>query len=409
MWRILLSFFLISNMCLPALSGATGVKPKTAPLLPPPEPLEQAAPAPLATEAYRVLEEHFPKLNGGEDPPFYQDPRPAPADSAAVPVAILDTGIDYLHPMLERFLWVNPRPTQGDLHGWDFVSNDPFPYDYYAEISQEHINQVMDQMDQSLGDIWWVKLLFGLPLKVYLLTQISIIQQMTTGHGTSVSDVMLTACGNDCRVMPLRAFSPFSPTEHIIPAIKYAIHNGARVINMSFILKVPNLVKNKRIDFIQDFHEIIVNSPNTLFVAAAGNNGTHLTEDVCLIPACFSAQNLITVGATNNQGELASFSNYGDEMVNVYAPGVSILAAHPGGGAKSTDGTSFSAPFISGLAGALFAKHPEWTGQQMRDYILSKVMMKQTFKPNASQHPAEREEPITIPVILNREQILQNP
>jgi subtilisin family serine protease len=121
-------------------------------------------------------------------------------------------------------------------------------------------------------------------------------------------------------------------------------------------------------------------SSGVLMVHAAGNDGANLdTTDT--FPSRYyadggEAQRWITVGASSWEGGanlVASFSNYGDERVDLFAPGVSIYAPVPNQQYDRADGTSMAAPVVSGVAALIMAHYPELTALQVREAILASV------------------------------------
>lgn len=117
-------------------------------------------------------------------------------------------------------------------------------------------------------------------------------------------------------------------------------------------------------------------APNTLFVFAAGNDG--INNDVYpTSPTNVKASNTISVAATIDFDRLASFSNYGKQMVDVAAPGVAIKSASPGNEYLEVSGTSQAAPYVAGVAGAILDINPKLTPEQVKEIILGTVDLKE--------------------------------
>ena len=288
--------------------------------------------------------------------------RPGSGDSAwdvetgashPVTVAVIDTGLDYLHPDLRRTnLWRNPRERLNggdddgngyvdDVIGWNFVDGDNNPWD-------------------------------------------------RAGHGTHVAGVIAAATANGegiaginrgVRIMPLKVLNlvGHGHSSSIAAAILYAVQSGARVINLS--LGGPHVSWVER-DAIEH-----AGQQGVVVVVAAGNMRTDV-EDSGLA----GLPNVIAVAATDMRDARAAFSSWG-EHVEVAAPGTEILslrarwtdlllfsgaehdvadAAVIGADARyyRASGTSFAAAFVSGIASLLFAKSPELTGEQVTRMIL---------------------------------------
>ncbi|HEU0301198.1 MAG TPA: S8 family serine peptidase, partial [Longimicrobium sp.] len=117
-------------------------------------------------------------------------------------------------------------------------------------------------------------------------------------------------------------------------------------------------------------------SKGVLLVHAAGNDGADLNQEGNFPNQNFAsggrAANWIEVGASSWHAEdlAAPFSNYGRGMVDVFAPGVSILSTTPDGKYGRNDGTSMAAPVVTGVAATLLAYFPDLTTAQLRQIIL---------------------------------------
>jgi hypothetical protein len=160
-------------------------------------------------------------------------------------------------------------------------------------------------------------------------------------HGTLTAGI-ISAISPGAIIMPLRAFDDngSASTFMIAKAIRYAVDNGAQVINMSFGTPSDAGVLRSAVRYAL--------SRNVILTASAGNNDTSTPQ----YPAGYSG--VITAAATDLLDIKAPFSNYG-ALVDVEAPGVNIISAVPGNLYAIVDGTSFSAPIIAGTAALLSA------------------------------------------------------
>jgi cell wall-associated protease len=215
-------------------------------------------------------------------------------------------------------------------------------------------------------------------------------------HGTHVAGIIAAERNNgkgmdgiadNVRIMMLRAVP--NGDEHdkdIALAIRYAVDNGAKIVNMSF---GKHLSPNKRwIDDAVRYAE----SKGVLLVEAAGND----KENVDSIPVYpnpnykdnnMKASNWITVGASSDplaepgyESYIASFSNYGKKSVDVFAPGVKIYSTLPGGNQYGKlSGTSMAAPVVTGIAAFLMEYYPNLSPQQIK-YCIIKSAVALPFK-----------------------------
>lgn len=190
-------------------------------------------------------------------------------------------------------------------------------------------------------------------------------------HATMVGGLVLQVAemtGADERLMVLRAVPDGDEYDRdIVAAIRYAVEQGARVVNMSFGKTYsPN---RHEVDEALDFaaqHDV-------LLVVAAGNFGKdkdliqYYPDEIAVDGK--RRRNILSVGSADEKGRRASFSNYGVAHVDVLAPGTQLRSYAPGGGWGVSQGTSLSAPIVSGLAAALRAYFPKLRAEEVREII----------------------------------------
>lgn len=238
------------------------------------------------------------------------------------------------------------------------------PKDYRAEIVKDNENDFSDRYYGN-NDIMAGEPLHG--------THVSGIIAAERNNGKGIDGI----CDN-VRIMMIRAVP--NGDEHdkdIALAIRYAVDNGARVINMSF---GKNLSPEKPwVDSAVKYAE----SKGVLLVHAAGNDNADVdTTDNFPSPhfrhSTYTASNWITVGASSDplaepgfNSLTASFSNYGKQEVDVFAPGTRIYSTVPGSKYENLQGTSMAAPVVTGVAALLLEFYPSLTPQQVK-YCIEK-------------------------------------
>jgi len=275
-------------------------------------------------------------------------------DAQPVTVAVIDTGLDWDHRNIDwDNIWFNPKEIAGngvdddhngyidDVIGWDFFENANKPWDY-------------------------------------------------DGHGTMVAGIIagswkdadgIAGINPFARLMILKGLNNFGATRtsYLAEAIAYAADNGARVINLSVGGKGDANVALKAIDYAY--------AKGAVIVAAAGNEGVEIKDYGIAM-----SDKILVVGATGLDDQRLAFSNWGN--VSVSAPGLDILSLRarrtdtmltladakymPGGNYVGGDkryyrasGTSFAAPFVSGLASLMIANDPSLTNRQVMNIIKS--------------------------------------
>ncbi len=268
-------------------------------------------------------------------------------------VAVIDTGIDYEHPDLQPNIWINsgedlngngrvdPSDFNGadddgngfidDIQGWDFTDAPNYP------DGGDYRDRDADPMDEM-------------------------------GHGTAVAGIIAAVMDNEigiagvapgCRVMNLRSFtgSGLGEEDDAASAILYAIANGARVINMSW----GDVFISRVLDDVIKYAA----SKNVVLVASSGNAAT----DRIHYPSAFD--HVISVGATNENDAIASFSNFGPTL-DLVAPGSGILSTiREAKYDSSLNGTSFAAPFVSAAAALVISRDQSLPAETVRGILLS--------------------------------------
>lgn len=230
------------------------------------------------------------------------------AEGEGVTVAVIDTGVDLDHPNLRNAL----QP------GFDFVD-------------------ILEGQAEFIGDKLGA----------------DAVPEDEVGHGTHVTGI-IAASGNGVpagvaprvRILPVRVLATMERdgsrvgaglVENINSGVKWAIDNGADVINMSLGVRHEGggLPHREVIDYAA--------RRGVTIVAAAGNDG----QEVFYYPAAFPS--VVTVGAMGINGRASDFSTYGPQ-ISLIAPGEEILSTYVGGGVAHASGTSHAAPFAAGAA-----------------------------------------------------------
>lgn len=271
-------------------------------------------------------------------------------------IGVVDTGIDYTHADLKNKIYFNPgemgldslgrdKRFNGvdddgdgfvdDYMGWDFVNRVGFAYDSTGGDYLDWDNNPMDEDKQF-------------------------------SHGTSIAGVIGAETNNrvgiagvapKIKLLNCRAMDPDGngSEEDVASAILYATMMGARVINMSF---GDNSFSYVLRDVIRYAYE-----KNVVLVASSGNDGSNLPH----YPSGYSE--VISVGNSTPEDYVASNSNFGSRL-DLIAPGTSIMTTAKNNQYHTLDGTSLSAPFVSGTAGLILSVK-NYTNEEVKQILKS--------------------------------------
>ena len=201
-------------------------------------------------------------------------------------------------------------------------------------------------------------------------------------HGTHVSGIIAAKRNNgigmngvaaNVLILPVRAVPDGDEYDKDIAlAIRYAVDNGAKVINMSFGKGYsPNA------QWVYDAIKY-AESKDVLLVHAAGNEASDI-DTAEIFPTDSKdkmvefADNVITVGAMTrhfDENLVASFSNYGKKNVDIFAPGLEIYSTFPKNSYESIQGTSMASPEVAGVAALIRSYYPKLTASQVKHIIM---------------------------------------
>ena len=203
-------------------------------------------------------------------------------------------------------------------------------------------------------------------------------------HGTHVSGIIaaernngigINGVANNVLIMPVRAVPDGDEYDKDVAlGIRYAVDNGAKVINTSFG-KAFSTNPEWVIDAIK-----YAAKHDVLIVNAAGNDGINLDEkriypnDQTPDNPQEISNNFLTVGALNYEygsNLVAGFSNYGKTNVDVFAPGTKIWSTTPNNSYKFLQGTSMAAPAVAGVAAMIREFYPKLTAGQVKQIIIN--------------------------------------
>jgi subtilisin family serine protease len=253
-------------------------------------------------------------------------------------IGVIDTGVDPDHVALRDVL----------ISGYDFTRDTPgFPSD---------IGDLTQPVSPKVN---------GVPPAYVNQSTAAVVDQQTAGvlrqytsfgHGTMVSGVIHMVAPT-ALIMPLKAFRADGTgyVSDVIRAVYYAVQNGVKVLNMSFSTAT----------YVKEFQRALDTSAKkgVSAVGSAGNDG----QAVVVYPAAFDS--VMGVASTDYNDQRSSFSNYGQKLVWVAAPGEMIVSTYPFGTYAAASGTSFSTPFVSGAVALLWQLRSNCTPSQAAEAI----------------------------------------
>jgi subtilisin family serine protease len=245
-------------------------------------------------------------------------------------VAVIDTGVDTSHPVLQPVL----------LPGYDFTRNQPGASEWLDvpqlqngdndDNSDDQGPVVVQQSSVAVLDQSSVAVLDGGPYAAF-------------GHGTMTTGLVHLVAPKS-KILPLKAFTSNGTgyLSNIVAALYYAVQHQANVVNMSFDVSTSSAALSQAVSY--------ANQKGVVLVAAAGNENTSAP----VYPAALN-DNVMGIASTTSWDARSSFSNYGNTDVWIAAPGEYVISTFPGGTYASASGTSFSSPIVAGTAALMLS------------------------------------------------------
>lgn len=286
-----------------------------------------------------------------------------PKATEAVTIAVIDTGIEMGHDDLRKVLWRNP----GEIPG----------------------NNIDDDENGYVDDVYGYNFALDVPSPQYVKSVPSY------QHGTHVAGLAAAQGGNalggagvmpfNTRIMMLNVFGggAGAVTADIANAIRYAVDNGASVINLS-------LGGEGRSAGYESALAYAIRKGATVF-AAAGNDGSELSSSFFMSPASYAREfpGMMAVGSVDSiDGALSTFSNFSPFYVQMAAPGsddsrqrLGLLSTWPGNSYQRAQGTSMSTPIMAGAAALTVAM------LRSRGYLTPPVVIERILQASARKDP----------------------
>ncbi|MBT6656552.1 MAG: S8 family serine peptidase [Proteobacteria bacterium] len=243
-------------------------------------------------------------------------PVPTGVDPGGVPVALVDSGVNYLLPEIQSRL---ARELDGRMIGFDYWEMDDRPFDSH-------------------------------PTRSVFFPQ---------RHGTRIASIILREASS-AKILPYRYPRPDMSRMHQL--IAHIARSGARIVNMS-------LGSNTARDW-DAFEGAARRHPHLLFIVSAGNNNRDIDIEP-VYPASLTLKNMVVVTSSAGDGYPAEGSNWGTENVDLLVPGERIPAIDFSGEGIDVSGSSYAVARITALAARILTEHPDLDAMQLKAKILS--------------------------------------
>ncbi|MFB9842927.1 S8 family serine peptidase [Mucilaginibacter ginsenosidivorans] len=369
-------------------------------------------------------------------------------------VAVIDNGFDINHEDLKDVIWTNKKEIPGngidddhngyidDVHGWNFRSDKSgksIPHEQsaatqmYVVFRDKYDNADTSKLDQIEKQQWHyfhqakakyneilstskdsADLAYAYNINYHSADLIGdsksndrfygsghIAASAILSHGTHVAGIIAAKRNNgkgvdgiagDVLIMPVIATTDIGDErdKDIANAIRYAVDNGAAIINMSFSKRFSpdKALVDEAVRYAEKKHVLIIH--------AAGNDGNNIDTTNYYPVAHYidgkKAVNFITVGWNRplfNYRLAHPYSNYGKYNVDLFAPGSDIFSTVPGNGYDYKSGSSMSTPTVTGVAALLLSYFPALSTEQVK-----KILLESSSKPATIVNRPDSKSPV---------------
>jgi len=267
--------------------------------------------------------------------------------SSTIKVCVVDSGVDYTHLDLQGNIWTNPGEIPGngidddgngfvdDIHGYNFADDNGDPMDALYNGHGTHVAGIIGAVGNN--------------------------RQGISGVAQQVSIIACKFLQDDGRGLISDA----------IRCMDYCEAVGAHITTSS--AGDPSFSST----FLAAIREA---TSDILFVCSAGNDATN-ADVVGHYPSGFGLSNIIAVAASNKQGVISGYSNWGSSTIDLTAPGDQVWSTVPGNRYKKMDGSSMAVPHVSGTAALLLSVQPELSALDLKELLLASAVESPLLEP----------------------------
>lgn len=269
-------------------------------------------------------------------------------------VAVIDTGVNKEHEDLQGSLWINNGEIP--LNGVDDDNNGYV--DDYNGINALCVESADPNCMINNNDI-----------------------TDTNGHGTAIASIISAQRDNNKGMMGLSdakiltckitvdRYGSFGVNDELL-CLNYFYD---LIINQNVDIDVLNLSFGQY-NYMKSEEDLLklLSNEGVIIVASSGNEGANI-DFTPQYPASYNIANLLSIGSINKYGDISYFSNYGQNKVDIFAPGEDILVASydNNSGYNTASGTSYSAPIVAGVIPILKAMYPYYTPEEITALLMS--------------------------------------